>query len=310
MSAQLQQLQGWVKLLKAAAPANPNAPTQKWICLTNGQDGRGHIYQVLTPEQVKNYYKGSSWGDYFFKLSCKKLSLDEIAMESGRFLNNFTASHDDVLSEINRLVDREDINGVDAEKNIKEALNKLRPNETIQSITQSLQAFSRRSNAKHTEEKMQGLWGRIKWTFWSGTGRIDYVGLMSQSRNNFSAYCKTASKTMQEKIILHMGWFEEVVGWKGDQEHPRTEGLTREQEQALYPTPRDIQKKWLPKFAPDKYPLPRGLSAKAQELAEHYRTRVFTMIKLWQHLNEFEAELAAADAPAAAPAVASTPLLT
>lgn len=311
-------LEGWGNVLKAAAPRDQNTPAAGWICETwNTSDGR--VYKVFTPQEYKNFYATHSWWDRTFNNSCKKLSLEEISDVSRFYWNHYKTTQDAMGRKIERLAMSENIDGVNAEENIKEALRKMKPDGSVQSIKDSLSALSRRSAAKHAAERTQGTWGKIKWAIWFYCKNVSQqldalVGRMSV-KGDFTNFCTKACDSLRERVILNMDWFEEAVHYDGsDVEHPRTDFDTPAAT-ARYATPKDVQKKWITKFGVDKFnistlpskPKKRGvpnfeaiMSIKPHEveLATSSRVRIYAMVNMWKHLDDFKNEQSEVAAPA------------
>jgi hypothetical protein len=314
-------LKAWVNVLQDAQPTSANTPAKKWICsVWDARDGQGRIYKALSPEEYKAFYTQHSWWDRVWNCECKKLSLDEIATVSSQFIAGYqSAKSSDAIRTVEDVAQLVNLTAVDAEETIKKTLLEFKSDESMKNLGNSLHAFSARSTAKHTVEKTQGVWGKIKWTIWSNfydtSARIrNLTNSLSGFRLDFAGLCKKAGAILQDRLIQNMEWFEESVHYSGnDPDHPKTESGDPATMQR-YATPRDVQKKWLPKFAGDKFAIPtppkthsrpgvpnfkviRGIKPHEVELAESSRIKVFALINIWRNILTFAEEQAAAPAP-------------
>lgn len=300
-------LSQWANTLEAATPVNQNTPAKAWICETwDAKNGNGRVYKALTPQEYQHFYATHSWWDRTFNCSCKKLSLNEITNVTYHFWANYKNSIDKEVRSISRQAMIDDVHAGDFEQAVKDKLLELKPDGSFNKIKENLQALGQRSAAKHTAEKTQGMWGKVKWAMWfylNNTSEAinSLVGRMS-AKGNFSALCEQACKSLQERILLNMDWFEEGVNHCATKEHPRTDFGSVNTLQR-FATPKDVQKKWVTKFGPDRFPIPEKPYWGANKATlESYRVRIYALVNIWNHLVEFQKEYNEANAPAPGPA--------
>ena len=305
---------GWADVLKAATPVDAHTPAPRAIYETwERKSNGGRTYQALTPQEYKDFRKTHWW----WNGSIKKLSLDEIATTSLNYFQHYRVQKNELLMGIKRRAMCEKIEGVDAEKNIIETVTQCLDSAPIKSIVESLRAMSQRATQKHTVEKTQSIWGKIKWMVWTylydSTALIARV-ISNQPSIDHTDFFKKANQTLQERVIMNMTWFEESVHYLGSTEHPRT-GVDSEADLKRYPTPRDVQKKWIAHFAEDKFHIPElavqanfphASGTKAKDLVpampsiKEYervqaigsRVRIYAMLNIWNHIVKLNEEQA------------------
>ena len=202
-------LKDWTAYLNQVSPGN-NHP---WICEVN-RDGGPRKIELLSQTDYNSFFKNHSPTNS----SLRKLSLSEIVkiskdlmfVDNGNFYkaNVKEATYSDLFNYLD-LTKIEDI----TEEGIKDRLNRIRKlSKALRIIPPALKEVSDRAAEKRLDEKMQTVWGKIKWCIWSWfyDNRVEISRLKNFVPTETGAR-KVAKEALLHRIILNIDTIEEEM---------------------------------------------------------------------------------------------------
>lgn len=166
----------WSNMLKAVAPTADNSP-HAFICKTKRKGGQAKI-EVLSARDYQNFYSKNS----FWNSSCKQMSLAEIVTISkskmGCASDDFERLHQREpmkyrLSDFGRvyfqpIVQDNEIHTKNFSKEIEPKIKQyVEIMDEMYKVCVNVRNMCSRATIKHTNQKIQGIWGKIKWFIWS-----------------------------------------------------------------------------------------------------------------------------------------------
>lgn len=287
-------LKSWCSILDQATPVSYTAP-HPWICEVNRQGKRA--FEVLSTSQYNEFFKQYSGWDS----SCRKLSLEEIAVFSKQLMSRnvflFGIGNRDqspkaaMHTAIAKTVSCGDMFSREIQDKIQAELNSLLAEAAfLQPITTGLDKMSKRALHKRTVAKTQSLWGRIKWYFWSWfhdkTTAIKQIVVTIPTPDDV---CKEACKAIQDRIVMNMDAFEELVGIE---KKDRVCVYLEDNVMKKFPTPTSVKQLWVKQYHPDKYPVSvtEKRTADFVNKANEFRNRVNGMLVIWKFLIDYQGQ--------------------
>jgi hypothetical protein len=271
-------IQEWSSMLSQITPNGVDA--HPILCETWGWGQGNRRYEVLSQEQYDNYFQTRSrWGN-----SCKKLTLAQMVTVSNQVIENMTLRHSvsfsnprltvkfgleyDLVHSIDEVITYS--NATDANRNaqITSKFNDVFDIiNAIQTTTSSPTTMCERSTQKHTAEKVNSIWGEIKWYIWSWfynarTNAEKFTNKMPREKQIF----EDIFEKIIERLEINISGFEE-----SEEIAEKTIQLS---------TRKDI-KKWFAKYHPDKYKL-------KSKGSEDSRAIIFALMETWKAVCEIE----------------------
>jgi len=264
-------LQGWCQILQAVAPQAGAIP-HAWICETL-REGEGRLYEVLSEEKYRDLASKNSW----WSTTCTKLSLEKIIEVSRYRLNELPPTSKFLTTlEVGDTFSAD----FDAEK-----LLALFQEETTYypRIVKLLDKMCQRSAAKHAALKTQGIWGKIKFFIWSWFyDRSSWVESMKRRADSFegSLNKEKACNEIKFRIFVNIDSFEQSAAIIDGR-------YTSTIDENDYQTPKDVNKKWITKYAADRYD-PKSGDQLHLDAIDTSRKRILVLNKLWQKLIDYQ----------------------
>jgi hypothetical protein len=211
-------LKYWNTVLNQAQPVCDKP--HPWICWTK-RNGGAYKIEVLTQEEYDSLYQKHSW----WSSSCKKLSLSEIVSLSQGILDGMAEVHTlfnslfklslplDLNYRIYKLISTENAFSIDFENKLKSCLEEIRDiAEIAPDMSIILQKMNQRAREKRLNEKMQSLWGQVKWWIWSWFfDKTAEINKIKRETPVFKPFLAQGIKAIQERIFINMKGFEEEV---------------------------------------------------------------------------------------------------
>lgn len=280
------KLESWCQYLNTVTPSN-DLTSHSWICEVK-RDGQGRTIEVLSQSEYETFSKNPGQGIS----SLRKLSLKEIIAISQSFFSNMSQTYElgnhsfklnakrDAKLNIEKLVSvgntfSEDI-AADTIKKLEEINSTA---EKLQVMPTALEKMSQRAFNKRSVEKTESIWGSIKFYIWSWF--FDKRGQVQEMKGfvpSLTESHKAAITSIQDRVLLNIEIFEDEIKVKGSERHSSLDSKTAEK----FNSPSAVRKKWLTKYAEDKYQGP------VSDFADQTRKRIIQMIKIWDALDKFK----------------------
>lgn len=254
------ELSNWRRCLNTVA----NAPSSSryWICEIK-RDGGVSSFEALSNQEYNDFYKQHSIQNSLRR----KLSFKEIITISQRVLGPSVCSCTKKVSGLNDDVYFGDMFNADIKDIIMDSLRSIKEYaDTVQSIPSCLDKIANRSINRRLIEKTKTIWGKIKWYIWSWffDTKVDRLQVknMIPSSIEVSNHIK---KLIKERIHGDIYSFERSI------DLPEEQFTNLE----MIDSPSSVRKKWLTKYAQDKYHHP------VTENADTCRKRIIVMADIW-----------------------------
>lgn len=273
----------WREFLDQVTPQNKTS-SHKYICVTS-EDGEPKKWAVLTKDEYEAYPKIPFWKIWAIN-PCKKLSFNEICsvtdaltirMNTRQFrgLNYQISTKQGMASEIESFIQLGlQTTSPTVKNDVLRFVTKLRGAVTQGEIaTESLIKMANRSSYNHLQEKMQGIWGTIKYYIWAWFyDKSLQIRKISQENPDIDFVKKKVIEEIRTRIFLNCANFEESDFFRAKVPPPIVHP-TKEEE---ITSPKYV-KKWLKKLDLDHYKGP---------FYEASRDRVAILNSLWVKLNK------------------------
>lgn len=272
MSVNLQSQ--WYKILKDVEP-QAQATSHSWICETQ-REGQKRQYEVLSEQEYRDLASQNSW----WKTYCEKLSLQKIISISVGRMNTPPSTSRFLETILNSDTFSSDF---DADK-----LLALYAEETTVLFPQAVQILDKmcqRSVAKHAALKTQGVWGKIKFTIWSWFyDNSSWVESLKKRAGSLtpSLTKEQACADIKFRIFVNIESFEDAAA-------PLEGRWTRPISEEEYQTPRDVKRKWITKYAEDKFH-PTSGDPRYLDAIDTLRKRIVVLYQLWDKLIAYQPE--------------------
>ena len=240
------------------------------------EQGKNRDYwALLSPKEYNEFRQAHSrW-----RWECNKVSLDAMTAEAIKLVGDSVATRAKVSSSTFykvanlNITSNEEIEKVgDLVKNnlktIKECDRKGK--EIVDALKEKITS----QKQSYEKEKIQGIWGWIKWFVWScfDSSPLLLERMRRVKYRHAEEYIEEVDEQLAVKAVINIQKFETcALGQKKTKNIENTKGI----------------KKWLTQYHPDKFLLEENIQdLDKRKTAENHRTVVISLVKIWDDMTK------------------------
>lgn len=286
------ELNQWQNYLQQIITVNNFDTSHPYLYSVTSKNNQTRKYELLEKNQYKQFCKDHPHS------SCRKLSLSEIYAISRQFLDRqsqgqfmgITYQIPIVLkfeSAIENFIGGIELASTQVVSETQAFIEGLNASISADfTISKALKKMADRSTQKHQQEKIKGIWGKIKYYIWSWffdlQKRINKLDQEVQTLEGNIIQTKIID-SIKTRIYINMDGFKDQVQLSNWKSPPQIRII--EEENMDRPK---VIKLWLTKYHPDKYKLPEALSEENQNAAKQHIQKIIILMKIWEEVLKSE----------------------